>query len=127
MKASGNTLTISREEYQQLLQFKEEVVLLKHQLAELRRMIFGAKSERFISTDTNQMTLFDLPEQQTKPQEKEQITYTRNKSDKNKKQPLRLELAPHLPRKEEIIEPENIPGNAKIKYSPFFRPRIGFS
>jgi len=74
MKASGNTLTISREEYQQLLQFKEEVVLLKHQLAELRRMIFGAKSERFISTDTNQMTLFDLPEQQTKPQEKEQIT-----------------------------------------------------
>ncbi len=113
MKASGNTLTISREEYQQLLQFKEEVVLLKHQLAELRRMIFGAKSERFISTDTNQMTLFDLPEQQPKPQEKEQITYTRNKSDKNKKQPLRLELAPHLPHKEEIIEPENIPGNAK--------------
>ena len=113
MKASGNTITISRGEYEQLLQFKEEVTLLKHQLAELKRMIFGTKSERFIGMDTGQMALFDLPGQQTDSQEKEQITYTRNKSDKNKEQPLRLELAPHLPRKEETIEPDSLPEGAK--------------
>ena len=107
---SEETITISREEYQSM---KQQIVLLTHQLSELRRMIFGAKSERFITTDTDQMTLFDLPEQRAKSQEKEQITYTRNKSDKNKKQPLRLELAAHLPRKEEIIEPENLPEGAK--------------
>ena len=73
MKASGNTITISRGEYEQLLQFKEEVTLLKHQLAELKRMIFGTKSERFIATDTGQMALFDLPGQQTDSQEKEQF------------------------------------------------------
>ncbi len=113
MEASGNTITISRGEYEKFLAMKSEIERLKYQLAELKRMIFGAKSERFIATDTDQMTLFDLPEQQTESQEKEQITYTRNKSDKNKKQPLRLELAPHLPRKEEVIEPENLPKEAK--------------
>jgi len=112
MQASRNTITISREEYQQLLHFKEEVVLLKHQLAEMKRMIFGAKRERFIAVDSNQATLFDLPEQQAKSQEKEEITYTRNKPVA-KKQPLRLELASHLPRKEEIIEPDNLPEGAK--------------
>ncbi len=110
MMASEETITISREEYQSM---KQQIALLTHQLSELRRMIFGAKSERFIATDTSQMTLFDLPGQQTESPEEEQITYTRNKQDKKKKQPLRLELSAHLPRKEEIIEPENIPENAK--------------
>lgn len=108
--ASEETITISKHEYQSM---KQQIALLTHQIAELKRMIFGAKSERFIATDINQATLFDLPEQPTKPEAKEQITYTRNKSDKNKKQPLRLELAPHLPRKEETIEPQNLPEGAK--------------
>lgn len=115
MMASEKTITISREEYERFLSQSSRISILEHQLSELKRMIFGAKSERFIATDTGQMTLFDLPEQQTEPQEpeEEQITYTRNKSEKKKSQPLRLELASHLPRQEEIIEPENIPGNAK--------------
>lgn len=108
--ASEETITISKHEYQSM---KQQIALLTHQIAELKRMIFGAKSERFIATDINQATLFDLPEQPTKPEAKEQITYTRNKSDKNKKQPLRLELAPHLPRKEETNEPQNLPEGAK--------------
>jgi transposase len=112
MKAGEDTITITREEYQQLLHFKDEVVLLKHQLSELRRMLFGAKRERFVAVDDNQTTLFDLPEPEAKPV-KEEISYTRNKSDKKKKQPFRLELASHLPRREEIIEPGDLPEGTK--------------
>ena len=113
MMANEGSITITKEEYEKFLSQSSRISILEHQLAELRRMIFGAKRERFIATDINQMSLFDLPEQQIKSPEEEQITYTRNKRDKKKKQPLRLELSAHLPRKEEIIEPENIPENAK--------------
>jgi hypothetical protein len=34
---------------------------LKHQLEELKRMIYGSKRERFIAPDPLQSTLFDLP------------------------------------------------------------------
>jgi len=113
MMANEGSITITKEEYENFLSQSSRISILEHQLAELRRMIFGAKSERFIATDINQMSLFDLPEQQIKSPEEEQITYTRNKRDKKKKQPLRLELSAHLPRKEEVIEPESIPENAK--------------
>jgi len=115
MAEGKDTITISREEYNKFLAMASEVESLKHQLSELKRMIFGAKSERFVAADVNQPTLFDLPEEQTKQQEKEEkqeIAYTRNKPT-TKKQPLRLELAPHLPRKEEIIEPDHLPEGAK--------------
>ncbi len=115
MTEGKDTITISREEYNKFLAQASEIEYLKHQLSELRRMIFGAKSERFVAADVNQPTLFDLPEEQTKQQvkqEKQEIAYTRNKPTE-KKQPLRLELAPHLPRKEEVIEPEELPEGAK--------------
>jgi hypothetical protein len=39
------------------------VTYLNHQLAELKRLIFGAKSERFVSTavDPLQGSLFEVP------------------------------------------------------------------
>lgn len=111
--ATGETITISKQEYQELLDFKAEVGLLKHQLAELKRMLFGQKRERFISTDPAQGMLFDLPLEETPEKQVEEITYTRIKPKKDKKQPLRAELPSHLPRREEIIEPENIPENAR--------------
>ena len=104
-------VTITKKEYDQFLAQRSEIELLKQQLSELRRMIFGAKRERFVPTDDNQTSLFDLPEPTTKPV-KEAISYTRNKPAA-KKQPLRLELASHLPRKEEIIEPNHLPEGAK--------------
>lgn len=107
LMASENTITIPREEYDKFLTQSSEIESLKHQLAELQRMIFGAKRERFVPTDVNQGSLFDLPDQQEKPEPKEEITYQRNKPS-TKKQPLRLELAPHLPRREEVIEPEDL-------------------
>ena len=110
--AGEGQITITKKEYDQFLAQRSEIELLKQQLSELRRMIFGAKRERFIAVDSNQTALFDIPSGQPKPEEKEQISYTRNKPV-SKKQPLRLELASHLPRKEEIIEPDNLPEGAK--------------
>lgn len=107
MKPEG-TVTITKAEYQAM---RQQIELLNHQLAELKRMIFGAKRERFVPADSNQGSLFDLPQEEAQGNQ-EQISYTRNKP-KEKKQPLRLELAPHLPRKEEVIVPEGLPEDAK--------------
>ena len=105
---STETITISKAEYDSLL---AQLALLKHQFAELQRMVFGAKSERFIAPIPNQPTLFELPESENIEKPKEEITYTRSKPEP-KNHPLRLELPAHLPRKTEVIEPENLPDGA---------------
>ena len=110
---STETVTITKAEYEQLIATKSEVAYLKFQLAELKRMIFGAKSERFVSQNPDQATLFDLPAEQPQEKATEEITYTRNKPQAEKKQPLRLELPSHLERREEVIEPADIPADAK--------------
>lgn len=111
--SKGETITISKAEYQQLLKKVSEVDLLKHQIADLQRMIFGQKRERFVLPDPNQGVLFDFPAEESQKKQTEKITYTRTKPKKEKKQPLRAELPPHLPRKEEIIEPDGVPENAR--------------
>lgn len=104
------TITISNDEY---LSLKNEVAYLKQQLTDLKRMIFGAKSERYIAPDPNQPTLFELPqEEQEVKKPKQQIEYLRTKPENNK-QPVRFELPGHLPRVTEIIEPEGLPADAK--------------
>jgi len=108
---STETIAISKAEYLELLDFKAQVSMLKHELGELKRLIFGAKSERFIAPIPNQPTLFELPESENIEKSKEEITYTRTKPEA-KNHPLRLELPAHLPRKTEIIEPENLPDGA---------------
>lgn len=109
---STETIIITKAEYLEFLDFKAQVSVLKYELAELRRMIFGVKSERFVAPVPNQPTLFELPEAEVIEKPKEEITYTRNKS-KVKNHPLRLELPAHLPRKREVIEPEELPEGAK--------------
>ena len=105
-------VTITKAEYAQLIATKSEVAFLKFQLAELKRLIFGAKSERFIANGADQPTLFELPEETAIEKPKEEISYTRNKPQE-KRQPLRMELPAHLPRREEVIEPFDIPAGAK--------------
>ena len=105
-------VTITEQEYQEFLAQKATVEILKHQLAELQRIIFGAKSERYIPIASNQSTLFELTEQIVPETKTAEISYTRQKAEA-KKQPIRLELPSHLPRKEEIVEPEFLPKNAK--------------
>ena len=110
------TITISKREFDQLQNdfstIKSENLWLKHQLAELKRLIYGAKSERFLDSNSEQPTLFELPEEAIAEPQLEEITYKRNKPE-SKKQPLRTELPAHLPRKTEVIEPENLPEDAK--------------
>lgn len=111
---SQETITISKAEYQELLRFKSEVEWLKHQLAELKRLVYGSKRERFIAPDPLQGVLFNLPEADVPVKEQEEITYTRRKPEfSEKKHPLRAELPAHLPRREEVIEPEHIPEGSK--------------
>jgi transposase len=105
---STETITISKAEYDSLL---GQIALLKHQFAELQRMVFGAKSERFIAPIPNQPTLFEIPEPEVIEKPKEEITYNRSKPEP-KNHPLRLELAAHLPRKAEVIEPADLPEGA---------------
>jgi transposase len=109
--ASEETVTISKAEYNRMV---AELALFKHELAQLKRMIFGAKSERHIPSDVKQGNLFDLPAIQNPEEQtgKEQISYTRAKQ-RQKNKPVRLELPSHLPRKKEVVEPENLPEGAR--------------
>jgi transposase len=94
---------VAQEKYDQL---ESEVVHLRQQLSELQRMIFGAKSERFIPSASNQIPLFEFSNQKEEETEEQEISYNRKKAKKEKEQPVRALLAAHLPRKEEIIEPK---------------------
>lgn len=111
MQIAGDTIILTKAEYDKMVW---EAQWLKEQLDELKRLIFGAKSERFISNlpDAGQLELFPSVSQEgTKAVEKEEITYQREKKEKNK--PARKELPSNLPRRTEVIEPENLPEGAK--------------
>ena len=77
-------------------------------------MVFGSKSERFISLDTGQLDLFvEQLEVSTTEPEPIEISYKREKQVAKKKQPVRTSLPSHLPRIEETIEPDDILSESK--------------
>ena len=91
---------------EQLAQKDAEIAELKHQLAELRRLIYGTKSERFRKTEESaaQGNLFEeVSEDPPVIRDTEQIIYTRTKNNNHKG---RNSLPAHLPVREVIIEPE---------------------
>jgi hypothetical protein len=92
---------------------REEVAGLKDQLNELQRLIFGAKSERFVGTAPDgQLDMFTTAAPEAKkPSPTEQVSYERQKPSKGK--PVRALLPAHLPREEEVIEPEGLPEGAQ--------------
>ena len=93
---------------QQLSQAEEQNKYLQFLYDQLKRLMFGAKRERFIAnTDVNQMTLpFDVPEQPVAEQPTETIEYTREKTSSRENHHGRLELPSHLPVEEIHLEPE---------------------
>ncbi|WP_430409482.1 IS66 family transposase [Kordia sp.] len=103
---------VPKRKYDELL---GKVTHLEHQLLELKRLIFGTKSERFIPSESNQLGLFtEVISEDVPVSEQKQVSYSKTIT-KEKKHPVRLPLAPHLPRVEEVIEPENIiEGSVKI-------------
>lgn len=115
-----NGVLLTVEFYNQILsrdrEQEAEILYLSQELAQLKRMIFGSKSERHIGNDPSQLNLgldvetVEQPERQT-----EQITYTRSKPNNKKGAAIRLVLPSHLHREEHIIEPEgDITGARKI-------------
>lgn len=92
-----------------------EIYNLQFQLAQLRRALFGSKSERFVPESIDQLRLdFDMGEEVVAAPEKEQISYTRLKAAKKPAQPNpRLPIPAHLERVVETIEPENLPEGSK--------------
>jgi len=93
-----------------------ENLYLKQEFAQLKRMIFGSKSERFVPTDTGQLSLnLDIEQQEPGKVETERVSYTRKKPDKKKGKPARLPLPSHLHREEIVINPRgDISGAKKI-------------
>lgn len=104
---TDQSVVVSREE---LRKRDEQIAQLTFQLEQLKRMIFGAKSERFVPADPGQSTLFDV--QATGAPTTEQVSYTRIKQGR-KKPPVREPIAAHLPRVERVIEPQDLPAGAR--------------
>jgi len=101
---------VPKKDYEKLLYKCED---LQGQLSELQRLIFGSKSERFIAcSDATQLGLFQKQEADTDSVTTEDIQYTRDKPS-SKKKPVRHVLPAHLPRIEEVIEPDTIYDGAK--------------
>jgi transposase len=117
---TDNGVLLTVELYNQILtrerEQEAEILYLKQELAQLKRMIFGSKSERHIGSDPGQLNLgLDIETVEQPERETEQITYTRNKSDNKKGSAIRLALPSHLHREEHTIEPtEDITGARKI-------------
>jgi transposase len=98
--------TISKAEYNAAMAEKDgQIAALRHELDQLKRLIFASKSERFVPASLpDQMALWDdSPEPGAAPQETEKITYERTK---RKAHPGRTSLPEHLPVRREIIEPD---------------------
>ncbi len=101
----------------------ERIPVLEHELDQLRRMVYGRKSERFISGDDTQenkgqpgpggqLTL-DMHAENVEAcsvAEAQKISYTRPKQEK-KPHPSRKALD-KLPKKVSVLQPDQVPENA---------------
>ena len=91
-KQEEESIYIPLKEYEKLVSdFKNSIKendYIKQQLAELKRMIFGRKSEK-MSPIPGQPTLFDLDYQEEAIPETKEITYTKTATQKEKNKPVR--------------------------------------
>lgn len=95
---------------------RQEVLYLRAEIEQLKRLIFGSKKERFVPevADKIQLSLFEEEaEAQSPAPEKEKIYYERNKPDK--RHPGRNEIPEHFEVEEIVIEPQqDVTGMIKI-------------
>jgi len=110
------------QSYKELLEkyqaAQTEIIRLKQQLSELKRLIYGQKRERFIPSSHPKQIEMELGLKDTfvpVPEEVKQISYNRTKVVKRCTPHGRKELPSHLPRRDVIIEPsEDTEGLVKI-------------
>lgn len=115
MKEISEGVLLTREEYQEMVskasslsKLELDYLYLKNELEQLKRIIFGHKSERYVPANDGQLSLdFGQGLQSTQEPEPqtEEISYSRKKN-KPVQQPVRHELPANLPRIEITIEPE---------------------
>jgi len=86
---------------------ESKVSQMQFQLDQMKRLMFGAKRERFVKNqDENQLSLpFDVEQDDAPEKQQEVVTYVREKK-KRENHPGRLPLPSHLPVEETIIEPD---------------------
>jgi len=96
-----------RQQDLQIAHMEAQINELEFQVDQMKRMLYGAKRERFISTiDKNQLSLpFEVEQEEDPQKEQETITYVREKK-KRKEHPGRVALPDHLPVEEIVLEPE---------------------
>ncbi len=86
-----------------------EIASLKHELNNLKRLIYGSKNERFIPSNLSPSQLsLDIQVEATAEcsvVKAQKIEYTRNTAEVTKEHPGRTKLPDHLERREIIIEP----------------------
>ena len=86
----------------QLAQSERKVEQLEHERNQLKKLIFGSKSERFVpEADPEQLTLFEEAPPVEIPREEQVAAHSRKR-----KKPVRKPLPDHLPRQVIVIEPE---------------------
>lgn len=87
-----------------------KLAVLEHELANLKRLIFGSKNERFIPANNTPSQLSLAMEADAASQclivNTKKIEYTRNTTEVIKEHPGRTKLPEHLERREIIIEPQ---------------------
>jgi len=86
------------------IQLKTDLSQIRQELAELKRLIFGSRSERFVAQPLAGQLKLDLDTDAV--QEPQATTQEVISRVSKKKKPVRQKLPEHLPRTEIVIEPE---------------------
>ncbi len=96
---------------------KEEVFLLKAELAQLKKLIFGAKRERFISeANPDQGLLFENEVVQAEPAGEVEVVSQKKKKKKKARLPFQRNTFPaSLRREKEVIEPRGVDIGSLVK------------
>lgn len=96
-------------------QAQGEILVLKEELAQLKRLIFGSKSERFVAELPQEQQRLDFGEEVTQVEEQPTRLVQYEKKQSTHKPTGILPIPAHLPRETIIIEPEqDVTGWKKI-------------
>jgi transposase len=87
----------------------QQLAAFEFQLEQLKRLVFGAKSERYIpDSAAEQLLLFGDGPVAAQAEEKVVVPQHERQKNKPKKKPVRLVLPEHLKRVEQVIEPPGL-------------------
>lgn len=102
-------MNTAQPSYQELLKINQEQRLqieqLKFELEQIKKAIYGSKSERFTQIDPHQPNLFEDDQIQPVAIEEQEKQITVKKRRKGK-QPIRTKISESLRREEVILEPD---------------------